>query len=375
CSLKPNEDRLVLAVEAYVKPDGTVGQYRFMRGMIKSRARLTYAQVQNQIDTGLEPACVSLSKDIDHIYQVYLALDKARHLRGTLEISIPEYKVVFNSKGAPSKMVTHRERTSNKIIEEFMILANVCAAHALLKHKYPSVFRNHDEPDPKRYHNMIRIIKSFGYKTPKNADISPHTFNTILAENHKEDYQDFVQELVLRCQAQANYEVQNKGHFGLSLKYYTHFTSPIRRYSDLIVHRSLINALKLDNVSYTVPKGDDLARIAQHISQTERVAMNAERTAKERFAFAILVKDIGKTVTARISGIVERGFFVQIQGTCAEGFIPLTDLDDDYYTFDADNYRLIGRKKKRIYQLGQALQVKIITVNPMLSKLTLKIMG
>lgn len=373
CSLRPNEDRLALAVEILVNPKGKLSSFKFMRGLITSRARLTYKQVQDGIDGHYDKTCVPVQKEIENLYGAYKSLNQARKIRGTLNISIPEYKVIFDGTGHPTQMEESAERVSNKIIEEFMILANVCAAKVLLKKRYTSVYRNHQTPDQKRYEGLTDVLTSLRHKIPKKQQLTPHIFNKILKSAEGDDNQGMVQELVLRCQSQALYQPENLGHFGLSLSHYTHFTSPIRRYADLIVHRSLVNALKLDEHTYPTPELADMNGVAEHISQTERNAAKAERSVKERYALYLLQKDKGKVVQGNVVGVMQAGMFIKLNGTSAEGFVSVRELDDDYYTFDEKHHKFVGRKKRKTYQLGQTLSVKIIEVDPTVSKLSLKI--
>ncbi len=373
CSLRPNEDRLALVVEILINPKGKLSSFKFMRGLITSRARLTYKQVQDGIDGHYDKICTPIKTEIENLYGAYKSLNQARKIRGTLNISIPEYKVIFDGKGYPKQIEESAERVSNKIIEEFMILANVCAAKVLLKKRYTSVYRNHKTPDQKRYESLTDVLTSLGHKVPKKQQLTPHVFNKILKAAENNENQGMVQELVLRCQSQALYQAENLGHFGLSLSHYTHFTSPIRRYADLIVHRSLVNALKLDKNMYKTPDLGEMNRIAEHISQTERNAAKAERSVKERYALYLLKKDKGKVVQGNVVGVMQAGMFIKLEGTSAEGFVSVRELDDDYYTFDEKHHQFIGRKKRKAYQLGQTLFVEIIEVDPTASKLSLKI--
>ncbi|PIZ33027.1 MAG: ribonuclease R [Alphaproteobacteria bacterium CG_4_10_14_0_8_um_filter_37_21] len=373
CSLRPNEDRLALAVEIIINPNGKPSSFKFMRSLIRSSARLTYKQVQDGIDGDYDKTCMPVKTEIENLYGAYKSLNQARKIRGTLNISIPEYKVIFDEKGHPKQIEESAERVSNKIIEEFMILANVCAAKVLLKKGYTSVYRNHKAPDQKRYESLTDVLVSLGHTIPKKQQLTPHTFNKILKGAENSDNQAMVQELVLRCQSQALYQPENLGHFGLSLSHYTHFTSPIRRYADLIVHRSLVNALNLDKHTYATPDLGDMNGIAEHISQTERKAAKAERAVKERYALYLLQKDKGKVVKSKVVGVMQAGLFINLEGTSAEGFVSVRDLDDDYYTFDEKHHKFVGRKKRKAYQLGQTLSVKILEVDPTVSKLSLKI--
>jgi ribonuclease R len=373
CSLRPNEDRLALVVEIIINSKGKLSNFKFSRALITSRARLTYKQVQDGIDGFYDETCFPVKTEIENLYGAYKSLDQARKIRGTLNISLPEYKIIFDEKGKPKQIEESEVRISNKIIEEFMILANVCAAKVLLKKGYTSIYRNHKTPDQKRYESLTDVLTSLGHKVPKKQQLTPHLFNKILKAAEGDENQDKIQELVLRCQSQALYQPENLGHFGLSLSHYTHFTSPIRRYADLIVHRSLVNALNLDEHSYSMPDLEGMNRISEHISHTERNAAIAERSVKERYAIHLLKKNIGQVLNGNIVGVTQAGLFIKLKGTSAEGFVSVRELDDDYYTLDEKQHTFVGRKKRKIYQLGQTLSVQIIEADPIISKLTLKI--
>ncbi|HCU07128.1 MAG TPA: ribonuclease R [Holosporales bacterium] len=373
CSLRPNEDRLALAVEMIINSKGKPSNFKFCRALITSRARLTYKQVQDGIDGTYDAMCLPVKTEIDNLYGAYKSLDQARKIRGTLNISIPEYKIIFDGNGRPKQIEESEERISNKIIEEFMILANVCAAKVLLKKRYTSIYRNHKTPDQKRYESLTDVLTSLGHKVPKKQQLTPHLFNKILKAAEGDENQDKIQELVLRCQSQALYQSENLGHFGLSLSHYTHFTSPIRRYADLVVHRSLVNALNLDEKSYPIPDLGDMNSVSEHISQTERSAAIAERSVKERYAIHLLQKDAGKIFNGNIVGVTQSGIFIKLKGTSAEGFVSVRELDDDYYTLEETQHKFVGRKTRKVYQLGQTLSVKIIEADPTVSKLSLKI--
>lgn len=370
CSLKPNVDRASLAVEIIITDSGKIKSFEFLRCLIKSRARLTYNQVQKAIDGKWSKTTKPVDVEMQNLFSAYRVLKKASTERGTINLAISEYKVKFNDHDHPISIEKRPDIVSQHIIEEMMILANVCAAKALIDSKCPSIFRVHDKPDDKRYTHLKDMLKTFGYNVPKAKTLTPHVFNEILKTVKGTDQENMLNDLVLRSQAQACYSPRNVGHFGLSLTHYTHFTSPIRRYSDLIVHRCLISALKLDEEEL-LPTLSDLEEISYHISKTERVAATAERETFERFAYELLQKEKGKILEGRITGLVQSGLFVSIANMGAEGFISIGQFKDDYYHFDEKKYQFIGRKKKIKYQLGQKLFVKIIKSDPLTCNLDL----
>jgi ribonuclease R len=372
CSLKPNEDRAVLAVSMKISPKGKLLDFHFVRGLIKSKARLTYTNVQKAIDGKWTKHTEELKNEILALYGAFKALKKTSTERGTINLEMPEYKIVFDTQKKPAGVSQQPDMISHHIIEEMMILANVCAAKALLQKKQPTLFRVHDAPDSHRYYNLSSVLKALGIKAPESDGLSPHVFNEILKKVKGTKNETLIQELVLRTQSQAKYDVKNVGHFGLSLDHYCHFTSPIRRYADLIVHRCLITALKLDK-AYLLPPVEEMTKIAEHISGTERIAATAEREVFERYVYTLLKGHIGEIFEGKIAGVVSAGLFVKVTQFGAEGFISVRDLNDDYYYFEEDQQRFIGRRKKNIFQLGQQILVKIVHSDPLLCSLNLSI--
>ncbi|CAO5674183.1 MAG: Ribonuclease R [Holosporales bacterium] len=371
CSLKPNEDRAVLAVDIEISESGKVIAFQFMRALIKSCARLTYKQVQNTIDGKWTSRTKHLKLEIQNLFGAFKILKKASTNRGTINLFLPEYKIDFDQSRWPKKINISQDLISHHIIEEMMILANVCAAKILLKQKEPTVFRIHEAPDATRFINLSKVLKSLGLKVP-SGKLSPFLFNEILKKIKGTNHETLFQELILRTQAQAKYATKNVGHFGLSLEHYCHFTSPIRRYSDLIVHRSLIHSLKLGKIK-TPASEEDLIQTAEHISSTERLAATAERETFERFVIHYLKDHEGRIFEGRISGVTPNGLFIKLIDNGAEGFLSVRDLTDDFYYFDEDHHRFIGKRKKNIYQLGQSVFVKVLNANPILCTLELKI--
>lgn len=373
CSLRPDEERLVLAVEVIIGHKGRLVSFNFMRGRICSKARLTYESVQNALDGRWTEQTTALKDIISNLYGAYLSLNESRKIRGTLNINLPEFRVGFDKNNKPNTCYVDPDYISHKIIEEFMILANVCAARILLTKKMPSIYRNHEKPDDTRYFNLRDVLENLGEKISRNKGLTPHLFNDILKQIEGKPYQGFVQDLVLRCQSQAQYSPYNKGHFGLSLMNYCHFTSPIRRYADLVVHRALIAALNLGGGEKDLPDVHSLDGIAEHISKTERQAASAERNVKERYMLYLMRKEVGSVKGGAIVGVIASGFFVRIENTNVEGFIPVRTMADDYYTYDDKHHRFVGKRRKIIYQLGGSVTVRIVSANPVVEELVLKI--
>ncbi len=358
CSLKPHEDRACLAVEMIIDNQGKIKSHRFKRGLMRSCARLTYTQVQNAINGTLDEVTKPIYEDvIKPLYGAYKTLLKARHKRGTLDLNIPERRVAFDERGFIKNIVPRERLDSHQLIEEMMIAANVAAAKTLLVKNWPTLFRIHDTPDAARVENLRMLLKSFKISVPKAQSFSPLQFNQILTNSVESPYMRLINDLVLRSQAQARYAPQNIGHFGLSLAQYCHFTSPIRRYSDLVVHRALIEALELGEGGQSMLPLEVLEMIGDHISATERVAATAEREVMDRYLASYLEKEVGKSFQGSIVGVSSAGLFIGLDDNGAQGFVPKSRLPGDYYIFDINLHRYIGSRTKRVYQLGQPVTV------------------
>lgn len=373
CSLKPNVDRACMAIEMVISAHGKIKSHRVKRGLMRSRARLTYTQVQQaldgQCDATTEPL---LDPIIRPLYGAYKSLLKARNQRGALEIQSSERQVILGDDGHIDRIIPRPSYESHKLIEEFMIAANVAAARTLTAKSWPCLFRIHDAPDSMKVENLRQILKRFKVIFPKTHKPVPNQFNSILRETQDTPYQRLVNDLILRSQAQAKYSPLNIGHYGLGLSQYAHFTSPIRRYSDLIVHRSLISALTLGDDGLhdqSVP----LEHVGEHVSATERLAAQAEREVMDRFMAAYMVPNIGKSFGVTITGMNKFGIFVCENTTGADGFIPKGTLTDDLYFYEEQNHRLVGRRTKKTYQLGDPLTAILTEADPIVCRLAFRL--
>ena len=366
CSLRPGEDRACMAAVMDFDADGIKRRHRFVRGLMRSAARLVYEEVQAAIDgepndkTGplLEPV-------LKPVYAAYKVLAKARAHRGPLELELAEWIVEMDDLRRNIQSVTQRERLdSHRLIEDFMIAANVAAAETLIDRQAPCLFRVHDKPDPLRVESLTGVLSEMGIKASASAITRPRQFTDLVRKAEGTPYATLVSELVLRSQSQAIYHPENIGHFGLALARYAHFTSPIRRYSDLIVHRSLIATLGLGEGGLPVEEHARLDRVAEHISMTERRAAAAERQVQERFAAAYLADRIGEHFEARITGLHKAGVFVRIDAVGAEGLVPRGLLPDDFWEHDAGRHLLIGRHTGLEFRLGDTLEVILQSAEP-----------
>ncbi|HEX9465498.1 MAG TPA: VacB/RNase II family 3'-5' exoribonuclease, partial [Alphaproteobacteria bacterium] len=278
CSLRPDEDRPALAVHIWIDAQGRKRRHRFARAMIRSAARLTYEQAQNAADRRPNGAAESLRTPvIEPLYAAYRALGRARRKRGTLELDLPERKVLMDDKGRIERIVPRARHDSHRLIEEFMILANVCAAESIEERRLPCMYRVHEPPDPAKLENLREVLDGLGYRLARGQVLQPKHFNQILEWAANTPFRHLVNDLVLRSQSMAVYSPDNQGHFGLALTRYAHFTSPIRRYSDLLVHRALITGFNLGEGGLFDAGAVDFHEVGDHISMTERRAAAAER--------------------------------------------------------------------------------------------------
>jgi len=366
CSLKPNVDRACMAVHLWFDDRGHIHNHRFVRGLMRSAARLTYEQVQQAVDgKPSDETAPLLDKVLRPLYGAFAALDRARRQRGALELDLPERRIQLDENGKVARIEPRERLDSHKLIEEFMIAANVAAAETLERLRRPCLYRIHDAPDPVKIAALSEFLSEIGIpgvKLAKGQVIRPRHFNDILKKVAGTAYAALVPQLVLRSQAQAVYSPTNIGHFGLALRRYAHFTSPIRRYSDLVVHRALIAALGLES-GETLAPGKDLVALGEHVSMTERRAAAAERNAADRYIAAYLADRVGAEFAGRVNGVTRAGLFVTLSETGADGLIPIRSLPEDFYDHDEAHHRLVGRRFRRSFSLGENVTVRLAEAN------------
>ena len=364
CSLKPNEDRPCLAAQMWLDAHGRVLRHEIIRGLMRSLARLTYDQVQKAKDGHPDEMTKPLMDEvINPLYGAYKALDEARSKRGTLELDITERKIIVDTEGHITGVVPRARYDSHKLIEEFMIAANVAAAETLATSAYPCVYRIHDRPDPERVDALREALGTLNIAVAKSDSLKAADFNRILAQVRDTPNENLVNTLVLRTQSQAVYSQDNIGHFGLGLRKYAHFTSPIRRYSDLLVHRALIAARKLGDGGWPADKDPNLTAVTEHISGTERRAAMAERQTVDRFTAAFLSTKTGAVFRGRISGVSRFGVFVNLMDTGADGILPMRGLPQDFYDLDERNHLLVGRRRNLTLRVGDIVDVRLRETN------------
>ncbi|MFT4278323.1 MAG: ribonuclease R [Rhodopseudomonas sp.] len=377
CSLKPGEPRGALAVRMVIDAQGRKRSHSFHRILMRSAAKLSYAQAQAAIDGKPDDVTGPLLETIlKPLYDAYAVVKRGRDERSPLDLDLPERKIVLKPDGTVDRVIVPERLDAHRLIEEFMILANVAAAEMLEKKALPLIYRVHDEPSVEKVHNLVDFLKTLDLSFAKGGALRPAQFNRILAMVKGEDSEPLVNEVVLRSQAQAEYSSENYGHFGLNLRRYAHFTSPIRRYADLVVHRALIRALDLgDGALPPSETVETLAEVAAQISLTERRAMKAERETVDRLIAHHLADRIGATFQGRISGVTKAGLFVKLSDTGADGLIPIRSLGDEYYNYDETRHALIGSRSGAMHRLGDVVDVKLVEAAPVAGALRFELVG
>ncbi|MCF2523983.1 ribonuclease R [Bradyrhizobium sp. G127] len=377
CSLKPGEPRGALAVRMVIDKDGRKRSHTFHRVLMRSAAKLNYAQAQAAIDGRPDDTTGPLLDPIlKPLYDAYSLVKRARDERDPLDLDLPERKILLKPDGTVDRVVTPERLDAHRLIEEFMILANVAAAETLEKKALPLIYRVHDEPTVEKVHNLQEFLKTLDMPFSATGALRPSVFNRILVQVKGRDAESLVNEVVLRSQAQAEYSAENYGHFGLNLRRYAHFTSPIRRYADLIVHRALIRALGLgEGALPDTETFETLSEVAAAISLTERRAMKAERETADRLIAHFLADRIGATFDGRISGVTRAGLFVKLTGTGADGLIPVRTLGSEYYNYDEARHALIGSRSGAMHRLGDVVQVRLVEAAPVAGALRFELLS
>jgi ribonuclease R len=377
CSLRPKEDRAALAVRIVVGADGHKRSHTFHRVLIRSAAKLSYAQAQAGINGHADADTEVFVKPVlAPLYAAYRAVKRARDERAPLDLDLPERKIILKADGTVDRVVTPTRLEAHRLIEEFMILANVAAAETLERASVPLIYRVHDDPDPQRVNALREFLKTIDISLSKGSAPRAATFNNILERVKGREFENLVNEVVLRTQAQAEYSAENYGHYGLNLRRYAHFTSPIRRYADLIVHRGLIRAGKLgDGGLAETADPRKLGEIAATISAAERRAMKAERETFDRLLAHFLADRVGATFDGRISGVTRVGLFVKLDETGADGFIPARTIGTEYFRFHEERHALVGSTSGESYRLGDPVTVKLVEAAPLAGALRFELIS
>ncbi|MCF8474565.1 MAG: ribonuclease R [Emcibacter sp.] len=366
CSLKEGEDRYTLAVHLWFDKKGKKIRHKFVRGLMRSAAGLSYEEFQNAYNGEIsEKASPLLDTVINPLYQAYECLKKGRDYREPLDLVMPEWKIELDDEGTVVGIHPRRALEAHKLVEEFMIQANVAAAEELEQKGWPCVYRVHEQPSEEKLNNLREFLASLGYNFAKGMVQRPKLFNNILRKVEDSPHSDVVNIIILRTQSQAVYSTDNMGHFGLSLARYAHFTSPIRRYADLMVHRGLIGALKLGDDGLSKLDREKLKDTAEHISKTERISMIAERESIDRYKAAYMSEHVGDEFTAKIAGVSSAGLFVAFEKSGSDGFIPVSSMSGDYFRHDREQHTLSGEHTGIAYQLGDTVTILLKEANPM----------
>ena len=374
CSLKPGVDRACLAVHLRIDAGGAVLDYRFERAVMRSAARLTYSEVQNAADRGADGGLEApVRASIPALYGACRALRTARERRGALDLDLPERAVTLADDGSVAHIGVAPRYESHRVIEEFMIAANVAAATALEARRMPCMYRVHDRPDPAKLEALRGFLGGFGLKLSAGRELRAAAFNDVLARFAGTRNAEIASLMILRSQAQAAYGPRNIGHFGLGLARYAHFTSPIRRYADLLVHRALIGGCGLGPGGVSRDEGADFERLGAHISATERRAQAAERDAGDRYAAAYLADRLGARFSGRIAGVTRFGVFVRLDETGAEGLVPGRTLGAGRPRFDARRHTL--EIDGRTLRLGDPVLVALHEADPVAGGLAFALLG
>jgi ribonuclease R len=376
CSLREGENRASMALRIVIDAEGNKKSHSFHRVMMRSAAKLSYQQAQAAIDGDPDDKSGPLLEPVlKPLWAAYAALAKARDRRGPLALDLPERRIRLDESGMVKDVYVPDRLEAHKLIEEMMILSNVCAAETLEKHKVPLLYRVHDAPSREKIVALGEFLKSLDLPVPRSESLRPRDFNQILFRAEKADKSQQVNEMVLRSQAQAEYAPGNYGHYGLNLDRYAHFTSPIRRYSDLIVHRALIRALDLGDDGLTGAEEHRLGAIGEHISATERRAMAAERETSDRLLAQYLAAHIGARFRGTISGLVGAGLFVRLDETGADGFVPVSTLGQDYFRYFEDQQALIGERTGERFRIGDKIDVRLLEAAPMAGALRFEVLS
>lgn len=376
CSLHEGENRFCMAMDIRFSASGERKSFKVLRGVMRSVASLSYEEAQAAIDG--EPsdrAKPLLDTVLRPLWEAWRAVDKKRAERGPLELDLPERRVWLSDDGEVEGVRIRDRFDAHRLIEEFMIQANVCAAEALEAKQTPLVYRVHAPPSDEKMHGLSDFLKSLDIKWTVGERVLPARFNRLLDHAKTIDRLHEISEIVLRSQSQAIYSPDNEGHFGLNLAKYAHFTSPIRRYADLIVHRALICAYGLGPDGLPQEQAVQLEDISNHLVECERASMAAERDANDRYLTRFLADRIGAEFEGRITGVAKFGLFVRLEETAADGFIPAASLSDEYWVWDEKASALIAEQSGMRFELGQPVRVKLNEADPISSSLLLEMLS
>ncbi len=364
CSLNPKVNRLTMVCEMTISPNGKITRYKFHEGVIKSHARLTYNQVYAMVaqnDAELQSLYRELLPHLTELFTIFHVLRKERERRGAIDFDLPETKIVFGSGRKIEKIVPLQRNDAHRVIEECMLCANISAAKFLIKNEAPGLYRIHQGPSPEKLEDLRKFLSGIGLKLPGKEEPTPKDYASLLKAIEKRPDAHVVQTVLLRSLSQAIYSHENVGHFGLAYEAYTHFTSPIRRYPDLLVHRGIRRILRRQHT----PGEEDprLAKMGEHCSMTERRADEATREAVDWLKCEFMLDKVGEEFDGVISAATSFGIFVELKDIYVEGLVHISALRSDYYQFDPTKHALIGERTGMRYRLGDQLRVRVVRVD------------
>ncbi len=364
CSLNPKVDRLCMVCEMRVDADGKVSRSRFFEGVMRSHARLTYSEVSGFL-TGETPKSVpkDLQKSVRHLHDLFKAFARNRQRRGALELDLPQMRIVLGKDGTVKEIVSVARNDAHRLIEECMIAANVQAAKFIRKHRIAGLFRVHAKPDPERFEELRQYLLSLDLKVPHPDHVEPRQFNRLLAEVKDRPDSQAISMAMLRSLTHAEYTPGNIGHFGLALDAYAHFTSPIRRYPDLLVHRAIRHIVRGGKAGTYPYDATRMERLGQVCSAHERRAEDATREVEAWLKCEYMEDKVGEVFDGVITGVTNFGVFVQLDNLQIDGLVHVTSLDNDYYQFDSGRLQLVGERSGKTYRLGEKMTVRVQRVD------------
>ncbi len=363
CSLNPKVDRLVMVCVMDINKAGHIDHYRFAEAVINSKARLTYNEVHAMMeknDNRVRERFKDIVPQLEQLYDIFRILQKARKERGAIDFDLPETKIVFGRDRKIEKIIPYERFNSHRVIEECMLCANISAAKFLEKHKQPGLYRVHEGPTDEKFENLNRFLQEIGLKIPGHRKPVPGDYAHVLRVMADRPDAHIIQTILLRSMSQAVYSPENKGHFGLAYEAYAHFTSPIRRYPDLMVHRGIKQLL-----ANKKPAGDAAAFVlaGEHCSMTERRADDATNEVTDWLKCEFMLDKVGQSFPGVISGVTSFGIFVELVDFYVEGLVHISILPDDYYQFDAIKHELTGERTSRTFRLGDPIRITVARVN------------
>lgn len=363
CSLNPDTDRLTLSCIMEIDREGNVVNHKIVESVIHSNCRMTYTKVNNVIENN-DPdqikeyeEFVPMLRDMDKLRKI---LNNRRKLRGAVNFDFPEPKIILDSEGKVLDIKPYERNSATNLIEEFMLVCNETIAEDYYWQGIPFVFRNHDQPDEEKIEGLKKLISAFGYRIKGKGEIHPMEIQKLIEKVKDTPQEHIISRMVLRSMKQAKYQAENIGHFGLAAKFYCHFTSPIRRYPDLQIHRIIKEVIEGKLTENRIKHYDSmLSEIAYHCSTTERTSDDAERETDRLKMAQYMQEHIGEEYNGLISGVTSWGIYVELENT-VEGMVPLNEIDDDFYEYEEENLRVVGRRTGKIYMLGDEVRVRVI---------------